>query len=437
MTALLVAGAHKPLRGRVPCPPDRRVATLATLLAATIEGESRIRARALPQLGATRVARALGAELSYEDDVLTVRGPPPSTAARQIDAGRDVALCAFAAGLLSTMDGGGHVLSCDEALGSEALHQIAATLRQRGARIEGQLDPEHPGHLAAPLRIEEPLGAPLGPLTHELGIGQWPAKLAALSSGLRADGVTVLFEPVVSFDCAERLLRAVGCEIAGSGTAVELRPSPLAPFDLQVGGDPGLAAYLWIAAAAVTNSQVGSRAVGVAPARAGWISILRAAGAELIVTPGPERAGEPCADVWLAAPPTRGLEIDGELGMRLGWDLPACAALAGCLPAASRIAALCPRCDGDGELDAVVRMLDSFGIAHAHKAGELRIAPSAPSTPSRFDALGDPHIAMAATALALRGGRPCTIVGVERIAECFPRFVATLRAVGASIEVQP
>ena len=52
-----------------------------------------------------------------------------------------------------------------------------------------------------------------------------------------------------------------------------------------------------------------------------------------------------------------------------------------------------------------------------------------------IDAAGDADIAMMATTLALRASGPCTIHGVTGITAVYPRFVATLRALGARIEV--
>jgi 3-phosphoshikimate 1-carboxyvinyltransferase len=52
------------------------------------------------------------------------------------------------------------------------------------------------------------------------------------------------------------------------------------------------------------------------------------------------------------------------------------------------------------------------------------------------DGGGDPYVAMAASVLALAASGPSRIRNAGVIAARFPKFVATLRALGASVDVQ-
>jgi 3-phosphoshikimate 1-carboxyvinyltransferase len=86
---------------------------------------------------------------------------------------------------------------------------------------------------------------------------------------------------------------------------------------------------------------------------------------------------------------------------------------------------------------AVARMLAGFGVAVEERAdgvviegrseGRLRAA--------RIESGGDHRIAMSAAVLALAGDAPSRITDVDCIRTSFPRFVGTLRALGAVIEV--
>ena len=67
------------------------------------------------------------------------------------------------------------------------------------------------------------------------------------------------------------------------------------------------------------------------------------------------------------------------------------------------------------------------GLLVAGRAGALRAA--------RVDSLGDARVAMAAVLLGLAGDAPSRVAGADCIARLFPRFVGTLRALGARIDV--
>ena len=75
-----------------------------------------------------------------------------------------------------------------------------------------------------------------------------------------------------------------------------------------------------------------------------------------------------------------------------------------------------------------------FHVEPAGSDAGLAIVGGPPRS-TTIDCAGDPHIAMAATVLALAADGPSTIRGAQCIVDAFPRFVASLRALGASITV--
>jgi 3-phosphoshikimate 1-carboxyvinyltransferase len=58
-----------------------------------------------------------------------------------------------------------------------------------------------------------------------------------------------------------------------------------------------------------------------------------------------------------------------------------------------------------------------------------------PLTATTVDSRGDHRIAMTAAVLGLHGDGPTRITDCDCIATSFPRFVGTLRALGARIDV--
>lgn len=425
MPDLVIQPQRTPLRGSVPCPPDAEVAGLAFVVGALAESTCAITVRHLPQ-------RPLFAALGEPTAVgWRVKGPLP--AANEPSA-CPLTVAGLAGALAGTMTGRVEVAPnvC-----RKALARLAATLRRRGGRIEGILDPNRPGEVEPPLAIE---ATPLCLLQHELGPGDSVSKTAALLSGLSADGPTELTEPLASWDGCERLLMAVGVDVRAGGPVTRIEPAVIAPFDVTIPGDPGLAAYLLAAGALVADSHVGVRSVGVGSSRSGWSAALSNRGVAMRITPTLDCAGEPCGDVWLQRTGTalRGADLSGELAWRSGWRLPVWAALAAVSEGGQRISDLAPRFDGWGGLDACITMLRAFGIdagrVEGNGDGGLDVVGGVPRA-TTIESNGDPHVAMAAAVLALAGDGPTRIVNAQCIVDAFPRFVASLRALGAHITV--
>jgi 3-phosphoshikimate 1-carboxyvinyltransferase len=85
----------------------------------------------------------------------------------------------------------------------------------------------------------------------------------------------------------------------------------------------------------------------------------------------------------------------------------------------------------------LVRVLGAFGVGCEEKPDGLVIQGGAsPLTPTTVDSGGDHRIAMTAAVLALTASGPSVISDVDCIRTSFPKFVATLRGLGARIDVE-
>jgi 3-phosphoshikimate 1-carboxyvinyltransferase len=86
----------------------------------------------------------------------------------------------------------------------------------------------------------------------------------------------------------------------------------------------------------------------------------------------------------------------------------------------------------------MVELLRAFGVEAEAEPGAIRIVgrPQAPLRAAELDVRGRPDIALAATVLGLVADAPSRIERAECIVERFPRFIGTLRALGARLEVE-
>ena len=378
MTDLIVHPQRTPLRGIIAAPADRAAIELAMILSQGLD---------LPA-GSWHVRRL--------DTAVALLAASAGAASADVEVTGPAGRAAF-----------------------ETMARVAAALRQRGADIEGTLDPSAPRLLMPPYRVGRAT-APLAALT-VTSSDPW-VKLAALVSGVFADGATVIAGPWVRHDVVEKMLAAMGAPLSLAGPIVQLDGHcELRPIDGPAPGDPALSAVLLAAGLGIEGSVVGVRHMALT--RAGLVDALRRAGCVASVETRGDRLGVACGDVLLRAGGYRALNIGGEQAYRIRAAIPTVAAIAAGARGTSRI-------DTAG---AELRWLRAFGINAAFVDGSLHVTGATPRA-AQITAT-DPNVAMAATALALRADGPSTIRQVDAIMESFPRFVGSLRAFGARIEV--
>jgi 3-phosphoshikimate 1-carboxyvinyltransferase len=83
--------------------------------------------------------------------------------------------------------------------------------------------------------------------------------------------------------------------------------------------------------------------------------------------------------------------------------------------------------------------LRAFGVSASERPDGLVVEgkPEGPLKAARVSSGGDHRVAMTAAVLGLLGDGETIVEDADCIAVSFPRFVGTLRAVGADIEASP
>ncbi|MEO5731071.1 MAG: 3-phosphoshikimate 1-carboxyvinyltransferase, partial [Byssovorax sp.] len=299
------------------------------------------------------------------------------------------------------------------------------------------------GEITAPLYIG-PLPSPhvLASLEYELPVASAQVKSAILLSGLYADGPTYVHEPIVSRDHTERMLSALGVPIRAVGAMVELDAvawsGSLPAFSIRVPGDLSAAAFLIVAAQIVPGSRVDVRRVGLNLTRTGILDVIRAMGGQIDAVALGDELGEPVGDVHAAASSLVCGRIGGEIVPRAIDEIPvACALAARARGETTIFDAAELRVKESDRLAAMARVLRAFGVACEEREDGLVIqgAPDRPLTAADVTSSGDHRVAMTAVVLGLLGDGPSRVRDVACIATSFPRFVGTLRALGARIDV--
>ena len=447
MTTLIVHPASGPLHGSVPVPSDKSIGHRSLLFGALCEGQTRIAgfSHGEDNVSTANALRAMGVRVDEPSPTeLVIVGTGLfglKSPGRDLDCGNSGTTMRLLCGVLAAQHFRATLVG-DETLSRRPMMRVAGPLRARGAIIEGRAHSTRQSEIVAPLAVGPlPEGVELTELEYESPVSSAQVKSAILLSGLFARGVTRFKEPTVSRDHTERMLRALGCPINTAGSVVELDPSGwdrrMPAFDIEIPGDISAAAFPLVAAQIVEGSRITARGVGVNPTRTGLLEIVRDMGAGLAIEPQGERNGEPVAELHAWSAPLRGVAIGGETVARAIDEIPIACALAARARGKTRIL------DADElrhkESDRIATMaavLHAFGVPCDERPDGLDIeGRSEALEPADVDSRGDHRIAMTAAVLALVARGPSRVRNAGCIATSYPKFVATLRALGAHIDV--
>jgi len=287
-----------------------------------------------------------------------------------------------------------------------------------------------------------PPGTRLRPLEYALPIPSAQVKSALLLSGLFASGPTLIEEPMVSRDHTERMLDALGIPIETAGTVVKLHP-PQNPrairgFDVDLPGDLSAAAFLLVAASIVEGSRVTARHTGLNPTRSGILDVIRAFGGSVGITPRGDALNEPFGEIGASFAPLSAANVGGELALRAIDEIPIACALAARARGASEFFDLSElRVKESDRVASMANVLRAFGVKTEERPDGLVIEgrPEARLSAACIESHGDHRVAMTAAVLGLVADGESVIEDVDCIRTSFPKFVGTLKALGAELEV--
>jgi 3-phosphoshikimate 1-carboxyvinyltransferase len=345
--------------------------------------------------------------------------------ARALDCGNSGTTMRLLAGLLAAAPFDSALIG-DASLAGRPMERVARPLRAMGAEITTS-----DGH--APIRIR---GSALRGIRFEPDVPSAQVKGAVLLAALGAEGTSTVAELVTTRDHTERLLDALGAPVRVDGTEVTLDgPFQHGGFEGVVPGDPSAAAYL-VGAAVLTGGAITIGDVGVNPTRTRYLRVLERMGVHVEVEVEGRVLGEPVGTLHVEAQGSlRAVRVDAtELPLVVD-EVPLLAAVAAHADGGSRF-------EGAGELrvkesDRLAVVADGIRALGGHAAVEedaLAVGGGGLGSGSARSA-GDHRMAMSLLVAALAARGPCEVDGVGSAAVSFPGFPATLRGLGADVEV--
>lgn len=273
-------------------------------------------------------------------------------------------------------------------------------------------------------------------------------KQAALLIGLRSAGETRVFEEVASRDHLERALSRARAPLERMASLLVLHPprdaDAFSPDHFGPIGSAQALGYLAAAALCVPQSRIEVRGVSTNPSGPDVPNMVHLLGGEVSVRPQGDVQGEPVGDVTFSgqlgfADTGRSLVVAGEGAVRLG------DAAFPLLLAAARgrghfeFPELLPhgRAGDPRIVERLVGLLRSGGMTATLGQGVTLVGQGAvPVRPLRVTTGGDGRLAALGTLMAMASAEPSVIDDVDCLRDEFPRFVGTLRALGARLETR-
>ena len=410
-----------PLRGELRVPGDKSISHRALICNALAAGEARITGLLDSADCRSTMAclRQWGVEFDEYGDTVVVRSPGQSELRRAdgvLDCGNSGTSIRLLSGVAAGLPFRSH-FDGDESLRQRPMRRVLEPLASMGAAVT-RVD-------TAPYWVDGSDGLARG-FDGQLDVASAQVKSCIIFAALRADQPSRIIEPAPSRDHTERILAAMGAELAIDGPSITVMPgAPLKPCDVNVPGDVSAAAFWMIAAAMTPGSEITLPGVGVNPRRTGVIDVLRAMGAQIELSNQREASGEPLADIFVRGAALRGALIDGDMIVRALDELPALAVAAACAAGTTEIRdAEELRVKESDRIATTAAMLKAMGIQVEERRDGMRII-GGELRGGTVDSRGDHRLAMAAAIAALAANPESgltTIRSAEAVDISYPAF---------------
>ncbi len=416
------------LRGEITVPGDKSISHRSVMFASLAQGSSCIRGflHGEDNLATLNAFRAMGVDIDASSDAhIKITGKGffgLSEPAEILDCGNSGTTMRLLSGVLAGQKFFS-VLSGDRYLRRRPMGRVIQPLTQMGAQIWGREQ-----NRCAPFALQ---GSPLRGITYHSPVASAQVKSALLLAGIGASGTTTVYEPHVSRDHTERMLRYMGADVQVFPGGVRIEGGQqLRGRELEIPGDISSAAFFMVAALIVPDSELLIKNVGMNPTRSGVVDILRSMGGNIHLLNARHAGEEPVADLLVCSSELRGIEIGGDMIPRAIDELPVVSIAAACAQGATTIKDAAElRVKETDRIAAMEAVLQTLGVQVETHADGMTIHGCEHFRGGKVQSCGDHRIAMSAAVAGLRTTTALKIEDTGCTAISFPAFWELLQQV--------
>ncbi len=432
--------SSKPLSGGVFVPGDKSISHRSIMFGALAEGTTEITGflEGADCLSTIDCFRNLGVEIEHSQrpmngvPTITVHGKGLyglKAPKKELFTGNSGTTTRLIAGILAAQPFDS-MLTGDSSIETRPMGRIMKPLTQMGAEISSIHDND-----CAPLLIRG--GKKLHGITYHTPVASAQIKSCILLAGLYSDSDTVVYEPALSRNHTEIMLRAFGADVhneidvQGSAAAILHPGTPLRGIRINVPGDISSAAYFIAAALMVPESDVVIHNVGINKTRAGILSVLKQMGADIELE-NVDESIEPRADLHVRYSELHGnangrFEISGKIIPTMIDELPifaVVAATADCTTIIKDAAEL--KVKESNRIDAIVNNLKAMGVDVEATEDGMIINGGKPLHGADIECHADHRIAMSFAIAALAADGTTRILDDKCVGISYPTFFKDL-----------
>ncbi|GFO68235.1 3-phosphoshikimate 1-carboxyvinyltransferase [Geomonas limicola] len=417
----------KTVQGDITVPGDKSISHRSIMFGSLATGTTKVTGflRGEDALATLEAFRAMGIQIDDDGSTITIHGKGInglSEPSDVLDCGNSGTSMRLLTGLLAGQ-GFFSVLTGDKYLRARPMKRVVGPLTRMGARILGR-----DGGEKAPLAIQ---GGKLTGIEYTSPVSSAQVKSALMLAGLYAEGTTTIYEPHLSRDHSERMLRHFGAHIESFEGGVRLTGGvELTAADIAVPADISSAAFFMVAALIVPGSELVIRNVGVNPTRTGILDILKGMGGDITLENEREQSGEPVADLRVRHSKLKAIEISGEVVPRAIDEFPVICVAAALAEGTTRVKDAAElRVKETDRIAAMAKNLRKAGVGIVETPDGMEITGAGKLAGCEAESFGDHRIAMSMLVAGLAASGSTTVDDTECIATSFPGFLNLLTEV--------
>jgi 3-phosphoshikimate 1-carboxyvinyltransferase len=321
----------------------------------------------------------------------------------------------------------------DTSLSSRPMARVMRPLEKMGARFEASSGDRLP--------LQETGRDPLEAIHYSPPQASAQVKSCLLLAGLRAQGITTVYEPRPTRDHSERMLSGFGADVRvkrdGAGNVVSIAGGQrLTGQRTEVPGDPSSVAFL--ATAAMLSPRGGIVVEGTMSnaTRDGFFRAVEMMGGRVGAEDAGTAAGERLIDMSFETSALNGINVPEALVPAMIDEFPILAVLAAFASGETRISGAEElRVKESDRISATINMLRANGVDVEEQADGFIVQGCGGPVPGGgfIETHHDHRIAMSALVMGTASQKPVTIDDASMIATSYPAFFRDMQMIGANL----
>jgi len=413
------------LNGECQLPGDKSISHRVLMFSAIAQGTSTVQNlnTGADVLATQKALQQLGVKFSEKNGLLHIHGMgfghfKSDNNALKLDCENSGTTARLLCGLLAKQPFD-ITLVGDASLTKRPMKRLVSALAPFGVNI--QLASSHGDPNDFPVQILKNTQLKSANIT--LPVASAQLKSACILAALQAEGQSHILEPLPSRDHTERLLKLYGANIQHENNTVRVQKSKLQAIDFTVPGDPSSAAFLIVMALLCEGSDFTIKNMGLNPTRIGYISVLRAMGANIEITCDDPNAYEPVGNVRVRTSRLIACNVKRELIPNVIDELPILMIAASCASGVSHFEGIAElRLKESDRIETMIQGLRALSIQckSTEDSVTLQGGKFQTGTVNSFD---DHRIAMSFLCAKRISNLPIEVLNTDCIATSFPEFL--------------